>query len=141
MTTITTLADLAAETCACEATEPSIAHRLFKDTECGISFTVATVTPSLLVGVAGYCEGDLDNDLPWHWLTAPFTSEEWDAAVEAAEKDGEDRWNETHGCPHCDTGKACPDGDACAHESQPDDWNAWPINPECAACGGEGMIL
>lgn len=101
--------------------EKSVARRLYKDTTCGISFW----TDGTEIVLCGYCEGT-DWDLPGHVLTYPFTEAELWAAVAAADKDGCDAWDESHGC------------DSCGTENE---YGVIPINPGCPSCKGEGVIL
>ena len=79
------------------ATVNGIAHRLYKDTECGISFLA---NGDRRVTLTGYCEGS-DRWCPPHSLDFPFSKEEFDAAVDEADRDGCDTWDETHGCAEC----------------------------------------
>jgi hypothetical protein len=69
-----------------------IASRLFKDTECGISFR----SDCGGVVVAGYCEGT-DAECPPIALSYPFPPETFWDAVQQADKDGCDLWDEVHG--------------------------------------------
>lgn len=64
----------------------------------------------------------------------------YDALVERVEAAAREIWERTHGCPHCD-GSRCPTHAACECEREEDDWGNCPVNPDCAYCGGEGMIL
>jgi hypothetical protein len=95
-----------------------IAHRLYKDTSCGIGFHAPKGGKSVIV--SGYCEGT-DAECQSRELVFPFTPEEFDAEVEAADQDGIDLWNETHGCERCGMGGV--------------------VNPDCKGCGGEGVII
>jgi hypothetical protein len=95
-----------------------IAHRLYKDTSCGIGFHAPKDGKS--ISISGYCEGT-DAECVSRELRFPFTPEEFDEQVEAADQDGNNLWNETHGCDECGMGGA--------------------VNPECKSCGGEGIIL
>jgi hypothetical protein len=69
----------------------SIGKRLFKDTECGISFNAMQAR----VIVAGYAEGS-DAELPCHALEYPFTSGEFDALVILADAEGSQEWDEAN---------------------------------------------
>jgi hypothetical protein len=106
-----------------EELKRSIAHRLYKDTECGISFY--TPPDGKWVTVSGYCEGS-DAEHPSYKLTFPFAAEEFDKAVEKADQDGVDEWDATHGCDDCET-EEC-DGRK-------------PVDPNCKGCGGAGQII
>jgi len=116
---IRNLSDLAARVGANRDTEKSIARRLFKDTECGISFW----TTQTGVGVAGYCEGDV-GDCPSYTLDYPFTETEFEDAVEVADRDGCELWDETHGCAVC--------GEEIGGRI------LIPVNPDCESCKGRG---
>ncbi len=90
----------------CELVQParnepkSVARRLYKDTECGISFNAMEAR----VFLAGYAEGS-DVDLPWYTLEYPFTAERFWGVVKQADQDGCDAWDEANdgGCenPEC----------------------------------------
>jgi hypothetical protein len=107
-----------------------ISRALFKGSNSGISF-VPTETG---IVVAGYCEGT-DRECAPHRLDFPFTSKEFWAACDQSDEDGEEVWEETHGCERC-----WPDGcfDDCGMEVE---YGNWPINPDCEHCHGEGTIL
>lgn len=72
------------------------------------------------LGVGGYCEG-VDGQPEPHWMKYPFTGCEFDVIVAAADSDGCDLWNNTHGCDDCG-------------------WDG-AINPDCLSCKGEGVVL
>lgn len=74
-----------------------IARRLYKDTSCGISFYVPP--EQHLVVVAGYAEGT-DAECPAYTLCFPFTTEEFWKAVEDADADGCELFEDTH-CEVC----------------------------------------
>jgi hypothetical protein len=99
----------------------SIAHRLFKDTSCGVSFWSQ---PTKVV-ITGYCEGS-DHYIEGRELCFPFTADQFWAAVNAADRDGCDVWDATHGCNDC---------------GEPDEFGDIACNPQCRTCGGEGMVL
>lgn len=65
----------------------SIAKRLFKDTECGISFSSTCEG----VTVAGYAEGS-DAELPGHTLEYPFPPDHFWEAVKVADQEGCEEW-------------------------------------------------
>lgn len=102
-------------------TDESIARRLYKDTNCGISFW----TDGKRVVVAGYCEGS-ERECPPHAFEFPFEERAFDEAVEEADNEGCEVWNDTHGCEKCNTSEI--DGDK-------------PVDPNCQACGGAGMVI
>jgi hypothetical protein len=68
-----------------------IARRLYKDTDCGITFTYTEKPPS--VKVAGFCEGSQGYGIPYT-LYFPFTQREWNDAVKSADLDGCDEWHQ-----------------------------------------------
>ncbi len=76
--------------------------------------------------VMGYCEGS-DAEHPTYEVPFPCTPEAIDEAIAQADKDGNDTWNETHGCDDC---------------GEPE-WGMYDraINPDCPSCKGEGQIL
>jgi hypothetical protein len=118
---IQNLQQLAGHLGADQPTPASISRRLYKDTTSGISFAAGKFGVTL----AGYCEGDV-GDCPLHQLNWGFTTEQFDKAVEQADKDGCDLWNETHGCENCKTEEV--DGQK-------------PIDPRCESCHGDGQII
>tara|TARA_R110000751_G_scaffold130352_2_gene232364 strand:- start:270 stop:776 length:507 start_codon:yes stop_codon:yes gene_type:complete len=73
-----------------------IAKRLFKDTECGISFWTDTIQ----VLIAGYAEGSGDATCPPHEFGFPIDLDEFDAAVVTADKEGCELFEEFH-CSRC----------------------------------------
>lgn len=79
----------------CAETVASISRRLYKDTECGISFWADRTS----VSVAGYAEGT-DAECQPYVLTFPFTDTEFDKAVENADAEGCLLFDETH-CSEC----------------------------------------
>jgi predicted RNA-binding Zn-ribbon protein involved in translation (DUF1610 family) len=81
---IATLEELAEHLGAAHPTVESIAKRLFKDTECGISFTVADGECI----VAGYVEESDTVCPPYKLRLGYFTAEQFDRAVEMADEDG-----------------------------------------------------
>ncbi len=80
---ICNLDDLAHTIGAGHQTEESIAKRLFKDTECGITFSAHAAG----VTVAGFAEGS-DAECPPHALDYPFSAEEFEAAITEADTEG-----------------------------------------------------
>lgn len=117
------LTDLASYVGASEDTEKSIQHRLYKDTDSGIGFSVDAGGKE--VSVSGYCEGT-DAECQTYALAFPFTTKEFDEMVSMADKDGSDLWDQTHGCEKC---------------GPEDEFGNRPINPKCKECGGCGTIL
>ena len=88
---INSLQELAVFVGAARPTKESIGRRLYKDTECGISFEAM---PGRAL-VAGYAEGS-DGDLPWYTLEFPFTEDAWMQAIAQADEDGCQEWDEAN---------------------------------------------
>jgi hypothetical protein len=122
---ITTLRGLAVLVC-CEAArdnktnESRIARRLYKATDCGISFwyvkggvRIAGYAENAGVGVAGYAEGT-DVECEPHVLRFPFYPEQFWSAVELADREGCELFDQTH-CAECGAEGLCPveDGGLC----------------------------
>jgi len=118
---IQNLEELAKHVGAAHPTSESVAHRLYKDTSCGVCFYVDDKG----VTVSGYCEGDV-GDCPPYRLVWGFTPKKFDKAVEDSDKDGCDLWDQTHGCDYCATPLVA---------------GLRPINPKCKKCGGDGQII
>jgi hypothetical protein len=116
------LADLAEHVGASRPDKEAVARRLYKDTRCGISFWMPNVSS---VGIAGYCEGS-ERACPPHVFTFPFRAERFDVAVEEADDEGCEVWGDTHGCEDCNTSEI--DGEK-------------PVDPNCAKCGGAGIVI
>lgn len=67
-----------------------IERMLFKHTNCGCCY----LAKEDYVSVVGYAEGSGDAECPEHRLYFPFTIEEWCDAVEAADQEGCELWEE-----------------------------------------------
>lgn len=67
-----------------------IGRMLFKYTNCGCCY----LAKEDYVSVAGYAEGSGDAECQEHRLYFPFTIEEWGEALEAADQEGCDLWEE-----------------------------------------------
>lgn len=124
---------------ACSA---RVSRSLYNYTTCGISFYWNT--GANYVSVAGYCEGS-DGDIPPIVLKFPFTGEAFDEAVEQADNDGEEEWNRTHGCPLCFrhdglTPEKINEIQESDEEVEGFDWEERPIDTDCPACEGDGII-
>lgn len=85
------------------------------------------------VSVAGYCEGT-DAGCPDHSLDFPFSPGEFDTMVEAADQDGCDLWDDSHGCEDCATHHGIP-----VEDGVPMD--ACPVWEACPSCEGHGIVL
>lgn len=110
-----------------EVLRARVARRLYKDTECGIGFAADLGG----VSVSGYCEGDV-GECPDRRLAWGFWADDFDAQVAAADQDGIDLWNATHGCHEC------------AGETE-DAWEEYAgqtfVRQDCPGCGGKGVVL
>jgi len=73
----------------------------------------------------GYCEG-VDCDPDPHFCDGKVVAADIWKAIDAAEQDGLNLWNDTHGC------------ECCGPESE-SGFRA--INPSCKACNGNGMVI
>jgi hypothetical protein len=124
--------ELAAHLGANNDTEKSIARRLFKDTECGVSSGVTDTE----FWVSGYCEGsDWEHEV--YKIQFPCKEESVDEAISKADKDGCHTWDQTHGCEKCHPEGAC---DEWGNEFLPEEAGG-PVNTNCTHCGGSGVIL
>jgi len=110
--------------------ESEVSCGVFKYTECGCSFHHGDGC----VTVRGYCEGS-DVAHRSYKLKFPFTKDQWWQALEDADSDGKQTWDNTHGCEHCWTDGCCND------DGEELEFGGWPINPNCTKCEGEGVIL
>lgn len=72
----------------------------------------------------GYCEG-VDCDFDPRICEGKVTQADIWGACDAAEQDGLNVWNDTHGCESCG----------------PEQDGYRPINPHCATCHGDGVII
>lgn len=89
---IATLQELASLVGAYEPTEKSIARRLYKDTECGICFWASIPE----IGVSGYVEGWNGQCPPHTMRLGEFTAEQFWSAVEIADREGCEIFDEVH---------------------------------------------
>lgn len=119
---IENLVQLAEHVGANEPTKESIAHRLYKDTECGVCFSLTVAG----VVVAGYCEGFV-GDCQNYELNWPFDEDVFDNLVEKVDKEGCELWDATHGCEECGTDVG--------------DSGYRPVNKTCKGCGGAGAVF
>lgn len=103
-----------------------IARSLYKYTDCGIGFS----TDIDGVSLSGYCEGDV-GECPDRRLRWGFWGEDFDREVEAADRDGCDLWDETHGCHAC-AGQTEEEWEECGVGKTQ-------VNPKCSECNGHGV--
>jgi hypothetical protein len=106
----------------CDGRPELIEKMLFKSTKCGIGY----YCEDSYIVVSGYCEGDV-GECPPIRLIFPFTIDEFNGAVDAADADGCALWDDTHGCEYCNT---FDEGAGYG-----------PINKDCKHCGGSGTII
>ena len=102
--------------------ERKLNRAVFKYTECGASFYVPEARDRVVV--SGYVEG-WDGECQPHELAFPFTIEAFEKALAECDDEADEVWTQTHGCGDC--------GDATDGYVE--------INPNCASCKGEGVIL
>jgi hypothetical protein len=120
---ITNVADLA-EHLGADPTEASIAKRIYRATECGAWLKITDDATNVEIG--SIVEGVDGPTAGPEVLTFPFTVPEFDAAVQTVEDQASEIWNATHGCEQC---------------GPEDDGGYRHVNPECAGCKGEGVII
>lgn len=137
---IRSMRDLANAVGESRAEPDVISRRLYKVTKCGISCYFPPGAWPLTVVLSGYCEGT-DAECPTYRLVAPFTEAEFWDAVNLADRDGCDLWDETHGCAHCGTGKR-HHGDGCriCKEWEADGWPPLSVDHKCKHCHGVGLV-
>jgi hypothetical protein len=131
-TKINNIVELASHLGAYHDTPESIARRVYKDTSCGCAAGVENG----VFWVTGYCEGS-DQEHEVYRVKLPCDSDEIDKAIRQADNDGNQTWNETHGCKKCN-----PDGwcDEWGNVGEPGEVGG-PVNPNCPECGGDGIVL
>ena len=71
-----------------------------------------------------------DHETDTYKLYFPFLPIDFYSTIQCVEREAKDIWDDTHGCPKCYT-----------HEYAENDYGEIPINPECNACHGKGVIL
>lgn len=118
-----------------EETFEQLKRNVYKYTSCGAY--VAEVDPpdkpkALLL--SSIVEG-VDDGTEIHYLPYPFTIDQFQDALQAVEDEAKEIWNATHGCEDCHDH---PQVDEWGNENE---FGAWPINPECKTCEGEGAII
>ena len=113
-----------------EETFGQLKRNVYKYTSCGAWVLMREQGVELGSIVEGVDEGT-----ETHKLNYPFTIDQFQDALQAVEDEAKEIWNATHGCEDCHD------------EPQVDEWGnenefgAWPINPECKSCKGEGAII
>ena len=111
-----------------EETFEQLKRNVYKYTSCGAY--VAEVNPpdqpkALLV--SSIVEG-VDDGTEIHCLYYPFTIDQFQDALQSVEDEADEIWKATHGCEDC-------------HDEPLWTGKAWPINPDCKTCRGEGVII
>ena len=113
-----------------EKSEDDVQRNTYKYTSCGAFFAKedwGVVVGSIVEGV--------DYGTETHALRYAFEIKEFWDALEQVEKEADQIWKATHGCEKC---WSHPQVDEWGNELE---FGAWPINPECKACEGEGAII
>jgi hypothetical protein len=132
MTKIHNLTELAALVGAAHSTIESVARRIYKDTECGAwvdERKIGTTRPVPGIGIGSIVEG-VDQATGTEELAFPFSDRQFWKAVQSVERQAEEIWNQTHGCPECWGGF----GDE-------EETGSTPVDPDCKACHGQGEII
>jgi len=113
-----------------EKNADDVKRNTYKYTNCGAFFE----KEDWGVAVGSIVEGVDEGTETWK-LTYPFELKIFWAYVADVEREAEQIWEATHGC------------EKCWSEPQADEWGnerefgAWPINPDCKTCKGEGAII
>jgi hypothetical protein len=120
--------------------KPYIASIIFDDA--GADLVLVMDEPVLaahtgVLSVAGYCEGS-DCDHVAHVVYLPCTAGEVDDAVTAADRDGNETWDQTHACADCWGGK--PQVTELGEMAIPGE-GACPVDPDCLTCKGDGAVF
>ncbi len=104
-----------------------LSRRIYKDTACGAwaDFMRHDVADPWIFRVGSIVEG-IDAEIMPETVALPCSPEDLDCAVRCVEDAAQSLWNETHGCEDCG-------------EERETGYRS--INPDCAACDGEGTIL
>ena len=113
-----------------EKDEADVQKSTFKYTDCGASFykeDCGVVVRSIVEGC--------DESTETHKLAYPFKIKEFWDALDKVEKEADEIWWATHGCEKCWDE---PPIDEVGNELE---FGAWPINPKCNICEGEGTII
>ena len=99
----------------------NIKRSIYKYTNCGAWITLKEKSLEI---------GSIVEGVEWgtatHYLTYPFSSDEFENVVKNVEYEAKEIWNETHGCNEC--------------PENPENGYRF-IDPECKSCKGEGVIL
>jgi hypothetical protein len=101
--------------------------RVFKDTECGASLHYLRGEDEKVIGIeVGTIVEGVDQETEYLKLHFPFTTAEWDEAIEHVETEAQLIWDNTHGCEQC---------------GPEDEGGFRTINPKCPGCNGAGIVI
>lgn len=89
-----------------------------------VSFTCSVPLGTRKVFRVGSIVEGTDAEVCPETVPLPCTGDQIDKAIACVESAADDIWNETHGCEDCN-----------------DDDHDHRINPECASCGGDGVMI
>lgn len=107
---------------------PRIAKRVYKETACGACFGCGAPWDRIIM--SGYCEGT-DAECLLHELRFPFPASAFWRTLNECDRDAIELWNQTHGCPFCWQGDGSDESTSIGG----------PVDPDCPACNGDGIIL
>ena len=113
-----------------EETFAQLKRNIYKYTACG-AWIIET---EYGVGLGSIVEG-VDEGTQTYALNYPFTIDQLEDALQAVEDEAAEIWKATHGCEDCHDH---PQVDEWGNENE---FGAWPINPDCETCKGEGAII
>ncbi|MAH29946.1 MAG: hypothetical protein CL959_04635 [Euryarchaeota archaeon] len=113
-----------------EETFGQLKRNVYKYTSCG-AWIIET---EYGVGLGSIVEG-VDEGTETHALNYPFTIDQFQDALQSVEDEADEIWKATHGCEDCHDH---PQADEWGNENE---FGAWPINPDCKTCKGEGAII
>ncbi|MBO00359.1 MAG: hypothetical protein CL438_06845 [Acidimicrobiaceae bacterium] len=131
--TVNNLQDLLSQRKFGEETFAQLERNTYKYTTCG-----AWIHESDWGVALGSIVEGVDEGTQTYTLNYPFTIEEFWEALQAVEDEAAEIWKATHGCEDChDEPHASP-----LHRGRTwRSYRAWPINPDCKTCEGEGVII
>lgn len=124
--------------------EPAIAAALerlvYKGTECGAWFNVLRDARKAARGVqVGSIVEGIEPTTETHTLMFPFEPGAFRRALDEVEAEAAELWNATHGCPQCWQGPKNDEG--WPVDEAGEELDEWPVDPQCAECGGHGRII
>ena len=130
MRTVNNLQDLLSLRGCGEETFAQLKRNTYKYTACG-----AWIHESDWGIALGSIVEGVDEGTQTYRLSYPFTIDQFQDALQSVEDEATDIWQATHGCEDCHDH---PQVDEWGNERE---FGAWPINPDCKACKGEGAII